>query len=68
MLVELTTDELGIINGALNAVCNGIHLEGGLTLEWAAQSRKRESFWRRFTPLYQVNKRYRLIVTQPERF
>jgi len=27
MLVELTTDELGIINNALNEVCNGIHLE-----------------------------------------
>jgi hypothetical protein len=28
MLVELTTDELGIINNALNEVCNGIDLEG----------------------------------------
>ena len=28
MLVELTKDELGIINNALNEVCNGIHLEG----------------------------------------
>ncbi len=26
--VELTKDELGIINNALNEVCNGIHLEG----------------------------------------
>jgi hypothetical protein len=25
---ELTKDELGIINNALNEVCNGIHLEG----------------------------------------
>jgi len=28
MTVELTKDELGIINNALNEVCNGIHLEG----------------------------------------
>jgi len=28
MLVELTADELGIINNALNEVCNGIDLEG----------------------------------------
>jgi hypothetical protein len=28
MLVELTKDELGIINNALNEVCNGIELEG----------------------------------------
>jgi len=28
MKVELTKDELGIINNALNEVCNGIHLEG----------------------------------------
>jgi hypothetical protein len=28
MTVELTRDELGIINNALNEVCNGIHLEG----------------------------------------
>jgi hypothetical protein len=41
MLVELTKDELGIINNALNEVCNGIHLEGefdtrmGCTIEEA---------------------------------
>lgn len=28
MTLELTNDELGIINNALNEVCNGIHLEG----------------------------------------
>ena len=28
MLVELTKDELGIINNALNEVCNSIDLEG----------------------------------------
>jgi hypothetical protein len=28
MLVELTKDKLGIINNALNEVCNGIDLEG----------------------------------------
>ena len=28
MLVELTKDELGIINNALKEVCNGIDLEG----------------------------------------
>ena len=28
MLVELTADELSIINNALNEVCNGIDLEG----------------------------------------
>ena len=28
MLIELTNDELGIINNALNEVCNGIDLEG----------------------------------------
>jgi hypothetical protein len=28
MKVELTKDELGIINNALNEVCNGIDLEG----------------------------------------
>jgi hypothetical protein len=28
MTVELTKDELGIINNALNEVCNGIHLLG----------------------------------------
>lgn len=28
MTVELTKDELGIINNALNEVCNGIDLEG----------------------------------------
>ena len=28
MLVELTKDELGIINNALNEVCNGIDLKG----------------------------------------
>ncbi len=28
MLVELTADELAIIDNALNEVCNGIHLEG----------------------------------------
>lgn len=26
--VELTKDELGIINNALNEVCNGVSLEG----------------------------------------
>ena len=41
MVVELTQDELGIINNALNEVCNGIDLEGefdtrmGCTLEEA---------------------------------
>ena len=41
MLVELTKDELGIINNALNEVCNGIDLEGefdtrmGCTVEQA---------------------------------
>lgn len=39
--IALSTDELGIINNALNEVCNGIHLEGefdtrmGCTLEEA---------------------------------
>lgn len=28
MLLELTKDELGIINNALNEVCNGVDLEG----------------------------------------
>ena len=28
MKVELSREELGIINNALNEVCNGIHLEG----------------------------------------
>jgi hypothetical protein len=28
MTIELTKDELGIINNALNAVCNGIDLKG----------------------------------------
>ena len=28
MLVELTNKELGIINNALNEVCNGIDLDG----------------------------------------
>ena len=28
MIVELTRDELEIINNALNEVCNGIHLKG----------------------------------------
>jgi len=28
MTIELTKDELGIINNALNEVCNGIDLEG----------------------------------------
>jgi hypothetical protein len=28
MTVELTKDELVIINNALNEVCNGIHLKG----------------------------------------
>ena len=28
MTVELTQDELGIINNALNEICNGIDLEG----------------------------------------
>ena len=28
MIVELTEYELGIINNALNEVCNGIYLEG----------------------------------------
>ena len=27
-IVELTSNELAIINNALNEVCNGIHLEG----------------------------------------
>ena len=44
MKVELTKDELGIINNALNEVCNGIHLEGELTRAWAAPSRKHVSF------------------------
>jgi hypothetical protein len=41
MLVELTTDELDIINNALNEICNGIDLEGefdtrmGCTVEQA---------------------------------
>ena len=26
--IELTWDEIGIVNSALNEVCNGIHLEG----------------------------------------
>lgn len=43
MTVELTKDELGIINNALNEVCNGIHLEGefdtrmGCTVEEARE-------------------------------
>ena len=28
MIVELTKGELGIINNALNEVCNGVDLEG----------------------------------------
>jgi hypothetical protein len=28
MKVELTRDELGIINNALNEVCNGVDLDG----------------------------------------
>ena len=41
MLLELTKDELGIINNALNEVCNGFDLEGefdtrvGCTVEQA---------------------------------
>jgi hypothetical protein len=41
--VELTKDELGIINNALNEVCNGIDLEGefdtrmGCTVEKARE-------------------------------
>jgi hypothetical protein len=41
VLVELTKDEMGIINNALNEVCNGIDLEGefdtrmGCTVEQA---------------------------------
>jgi hypothetical protein len=27
-VVQLTIDEIGILNNALNEVCNGIHLEG----------------------------------------
>ncbi len=43
MTVELTEDELGIINNALNEVCNGIDLEGefdtrmGCTVEEARE-------------------------------
>ena len=43
MKVELTKDELGIINNALNEVCNGIDLEGdfdtrmGCTVEAARE-------------------------------
>ncbi len=43
MTVELTTDELVIINNALNEVCNGIHLVGefdtrmGCTVEHARE-------------------------------
>ena len=43
MLVELTKDELYIINNALNEVCNGIDLEGefdtrmGCTVEEARE-------------------------------
>ena len=43
MKVELTKDELGIINNALNEVCNGIDLEGefdtrmGCTVEEARE-------------------------------
>jgi hypothetical protein len=43
MKVELTKDELGIINNALNEVCNGIDLEGefdtrmGCTVEKARE-------------------------------
>jgi hypothetical protein len=28
MIIELTNDELGIINNALNEVCNGVDLQG----------------------------------------
>jgi hypothetical protein len=28
MNIDLTLDELGTINNALNEVCNGLHLEG----------------------------------------
>ena len=43
MTLELTKDELGIINNALNEVCNGVDLEGefdtrmGCTLREARQ-------------------------------
>ena len=43
MTVELTSDELGIINNALNEVCNGIDLQGefetrmGCTIDEARQ-------------------------------
>ncbi len=43
MTIELTKDQLGIIDNALNEVCNGIHLEGefdarmGCTVEVARE-------------------------------
>jgi hypothetical protein len=39
MLVELTTDELDIINNALNEVCNGIDLEGEEELRYGNRCR-----------------------------
>ena len=47
MKIELTKDELKIINNALNEVCNGIHLEGefdtrlGCTVEQARELLKK---------------------------
>ena len=49
MKVELTKDELGIINNALNEVCNGIDLEGefdtctGYTVEEARETSVEDS-------------------------
>jgi hypothetical protein len=59
MKVELTKDELGIINNALNEVCNGIDLEGEFDTRMGCTvgEARRGNFWRRFTPLHQVNER-----------
>lgn len=54
MPVELTKDELGITNDALNEVCSGIHLEG-CTIEEARELG--------FKPLRQVDGCCRLIAT-----
>ena len=47
MTIDLTRDELLIINNALNEVCNGVHLEGefdtrmGVSIEEARELLKK---------------------------
>jgi len=61
MIVELTKDELGIINNALNEVCNGIDLEGEFDTRMGCTVAEARELLAKIRALARVNERNRLL-------